>query len=127
MAKATHIKDNISLGLAHRLRDSVYCHHGGKHGSVQADMALEDARALQDSRRGLCPQGSQEESFFHTGRSPSTEWHTSSNRVTHLLLVALRMSNIQTRESTGTDPIQATIVWDSKCINQNMVISYYHD
>ena len=34
-------KGNISLGLAYRFRGSVHYHHGGKHGSIQADMMLE--------------------------------------------------------------------------------------
>ena len=34
-------KNNISLGLAYSFRGSVYYHHGGKHGSMQADMVLE--------------------------------------------------------------------------------------
>jgi hypothetical protein len=29
------------LGLAYRFRGSVHYHHGGKHGSIQADMVLE--------------------------------------------------------------------------------------
>jgi hypothetical protein len=32
MTKATLIKANISLGLAHRFRGSVHYHHGRKHG-----------------------------------------------------------------------------------------------
>ena len=39
-------KDNISLGLAYSFRCSVHYHHGGKHGSVQAGMALEEQRVL---------------------------------------------------------------------------------
>jgi len=32
------------LGLAYSFRDSVLYHHGRKHGSVQADMVLEELR-----------------------------------------------------------------------------------
>jgi len=39
MTKATLI--NIYLGLAYSFRGSVHHHHGGKHGSVQADLVLE--------------------------------------------------------------------------------------
>jgi hypothetical protein len=35
------IKDNVSLGLAYSFRGLVYCHHNGKHGSMQTDMVLE--------------------------------------------------------------------------------------
>ena len=41
MSTATLIKENISLGLAYSSRGLVHYHHGGKHGSVQADMVLE--------------------------------------------------------------------------------------
>ena len=41
MTTATLIKD-ILLGLAYRFRGSVQYHHGGTHGSVQADMVLEE-------------------------------------------------------------------------------------
>jgi hypothetical protein len=46
MTTATLIKENISLGLAYRFRGSVR-HHGGKHGSVQADVVLEELRVLR--------------------------------------------------------------------------------
>ena len=42
MAKATLIKTNVSLWLAYKFRGSVHYPHGGKHGSVQADMVLEE-------------------------------------------------------------------------------------
>jgi hypothetical protein len=35
------------MGLAYRFRGSVHYHHGGKHGSIQADVVLEkELRAL---------------------------------------------------------------------------------
>jgi hypothetical protein len=34
------------LGLAYRFKGSVYYNHGRKHGSIQADMGLEELRAL---------------------------------------------------------------------------------
>ena len=40
MTKATLIKDNIQLGLAHSFRGSVHYHHGMKQGRVQVDMVL---------------------------------------------------------------------------------------
>ena len=45
MTKAT-LKDNIELGLAYSFRGSVYYHHGGKCGSMQADIVLEELRVL---------------------------------------------------------------------------------
>ena len=46
MTKATLIKDNILLDLVYRFRVSVHYHHGRKHGSIQACMALEAPRVL---------------------------------------------------------------------------------
>jgi hypothetical protein len=42
MTKATLIKANINLGLAYSFRGSVHYHHGGKDGSVQADIEQEE-------------------------------------------------------------------------------------
>ena len=57
------------MGLVYRFRDSVhYCYHGRKHGSIQADMALEkDLRVLDLDLKA----GRQEEGFF------CTEWSLS--------------------------------------------------
>ena len=46
MTTETLIKENIELGLAYSFRGLVHCHHGGKHGSMQADLVLEDLRVL---------------------------------------------------------------------------------
>jgi hypothetical protein len=46
MTKATLLKANIALGLAYSFRGSVHYHHGGKHGSRQADTVLEESRVL---------------------------------------------------------------------------------
>jgi hypothetical protein len=46
MTKVTLIKENIYLGLAYSFRGSAHCHHGEKHGSMQADKVLEEPRAL---------------------------------------------------------------------------------
>ena len=40
------VKSSIYLGLAYSFRGSVHYHHGGRHGSVQADMVLEELRVL---------------------------------------------------------------------------------
>jgi hypothetical protein len=58
MTKATFIKDNNERGLAYTFRGSVHYHHGGKYGSVQADMVLERGLRvlhpdLKSSRRRL--------------------------------------------------------------------------
>jgi hypothetical protein len=42
LTKAALIKANIYLGLTYRFRGSVHYHHGKKHGSIQADMVLEE-------------------------------------------------------------------------------------
>jgi hypothetical protein len=43
MTTVTLIKESISLGLACiQFRGVVHCHHGRKHGSMQADMVLEN-------------------------------------------------------------------------------------
>jgi hypothetical protein len=39
-------KHNIHLWLAYNFRGLVFYHHGGKHGSMQADMVLELPRVL---------------------------------------------------------------------------------
>jgi hypothetical protein len=47
------------LGLAYRFRGSVLYHHGGKYGSVQPDVVLEELRALhlhpKETRSRLFP------------------------------------------------------------------------
>ena len=44
MTTATMINENISLGvgLSYRFRGLVHDHHGGEHGSMQADMVQEN-------------------------------------------------------------------------------------
>jgi hypothetical protein len=48
---------DISLGLAYRFRGSAHYHHGQKHGSILADMGLEELRVphlvLKAARRRL--------------------------------------------------------------------------
>jgi hypothetical protein len=46
MTQVTLIKDNIQLGLTYSFRGLVHYHHRGKHGSMQADMVLEELRVL---------------------------------------------------------------------------------
>jgi hypothetical protein len=54
------------LGLAYSFRGSVPYHQGRKHGSMQADMVLEELRGLQLDLNE--PGG---ESPFHNGQSLS--------------------------------------------------------
>ena len=44
MAKATH-KGKHLVGAGLQFSSLVHYHHGGKHGSVQADMVLEELRS----------------------------------------------------------------------------------
>jgi hypothetical protein len=60
MTTASFIKANIELGLAYRFRGLVHYHHGGKHGSMQADIVLEELRALH-----LDPQAAEGDSVPH--------------------------------------------------------------
>jgi hypothetical protein len=46
MIKVTLTKNNISLELSYRFRGLVHYYHGGKRGSIQAGMALEELRVL---------------------------------------------------------------------------------
>ena len=63
MSKAALIKENISLELAYSFRDLIHYHHSEKHGSMQADMVLEELRVLlldlqtSDKRRLVCHTG----------------------------------------------------------------------
>ena len=41
MTQTILVKASISIGLAWSSRSAVHYHHGGKHGSVQAGMVLE--------------------------------------------------------------------------------------
>jgi hypothetical protein len=64
------------LGLAYSFRGSVHYHHGRKHGNLQADMVLEELRALyidlNAARKRLSLADSEEEGLFCTGWSLST-------------------------------------------------------
>ena len=46
MTKATLVKKTIPLVLACSFRGSVHYHHDRKHGSIQADMVLEEPRVI---------------------------------------------------------------------------------
>jgi len=68
MTKATLIKDDIQLRLAHRFRGSVHYHYGRKHGIVQADvMVMEEPRVLY-----LDPKAARK-NYFHTRQSLNIE------------------------------------------------------
>jgi hypothetical protein len=74
MTKATFIKDSVSLGLTYSFRGSVHHHHGGKHGSVQADMVLEKELRVLHLERRLPGR----DYVFYTGQSLSTRNHQST-------------------------------------------------
>ena len=40
-------KEKHLIGLTYSMRGSVHYHHGGKYGSVQADMMMEELKVLQ--------------------------------------------------------------------------------
>ena len=46
MTKVTLINAKILLELAYSFRGLVHYYHGSKHGSMQADMVLEEPRVL---------------------------------------------------------------------------------
>jgi hypothetical protein len=81
-----YYKENIQLRLAYSR--SVHYHHGGKHGSIQADMVLEGLTFLYLDLKA----GRSRLDVFHTGhsltiedlKSPPPQRHTSSNRATPL-------------------------------------------
>jgi hypothetical protein len=53
--------------MAYSFRDSVHYHYGGKHGSMQADLVLEEpwnSTNPKADRKELSSAGSQEEGLF---------------------------------------------------------------
>jgi hypothetical protein len=62
MMKATLIKQH-STGAGLEFQCSVCYHHGGKHGSMQADIMLEEPRALH-----LDPKATRRDSFLQAAR-----------------------------------------------------------
>jgi len=68
------VKHFIGAGLQLQ-RFSLY-HHARKHGSMQADMMLEELKVLHPdpkaTRRRLFSSGSHEETLFQTGQGLST-------------------------------------------------------
>jgi hypothetical protein len=65
------------LEFAYRFRALVHYHQGGKHGSIQADVVLEELRVLylvsKATRRRLSSSGSWEEALFCNGLCLSIE------------------------------------------------------
>jgi hypothetical protein len=86
MTKVTLIKEKMSLGMAYRFRSSVHYDHAGNHGSIQADMVLEEQRMphhdLKAARMRLSSAGSQEGTPLSTRKLQSlpTQWHLSPTR-----------------------------------------------
>jgi hypothetical protein len=93
MTTATLIKENISLGLPYSSS------HGGRHGSVQADVALEELRVLPSypqAPEGDCHPGcslsiADFKAFPHSDTLPPTK--------PYLLVVPLPMSQAITHLS----------------------------
>jgi len=69
------------LGLAYSFKGSVHYHHGRKHGSMQADMVLEEPRVLH---LDLQASGDRVDTELEHKRpqNPPPQWHTSSSRAT---------------------------------------------
>jgi hypothetical protein len=63
--KATLTNESIELGLAYSFRGSVHYRHGEKHGSVQADLVLQERRVLHLDRKAA-----RRSVLFHTGLEP---------------------------------------------------------
>jgi hypothetical protein len=84
VTKITLIKEDIQLELAYSFRRSVYYHNSGKHGSAQADMVLEELRALH-----LDPKAVTGDSHFCTGWSLSTRRTQSHPHSDTLPLVSI--------------------------------------
>jgi hypothetical protein len=89
------------LGLAYRFRGSVHYHHGRKHGSIQADVVLEESRVLYfESKAARNRLAARKRISFTLGGGwsrPFSQGRTSSNKATptptkpHLLIVPLSM------------------------------------
>jgi hypothetical protein len=101
MTKITLIKANISLGLDYSFRGSVHYHHGMKHGSLQANIVLEEKLRvlhldLKASRKGLTSRhlggGSQTHLSAQASRlkpKPQPNEHLSSHGAAEGLLGSL--------------------------------------
>ena len=61
------------MGLAYSFRGLVHYHHGGEHGSMQADMVLDQLGVLhldpKAARRRLSSAGNQEEGLVYTDQT----------------------------------------------------------
>ena len=74
------------MELAYSFRCPVYYHHSGKHGSMQADMVLEEPRVLHldpwaAEGDGRCSTLGRAGAYIRPKHLPS-QWHTSSNKAT---------------------------------------------
>lgn len=70
MTKATLLKDNISLALPYSFRSSVH-YHGGKHGSLQADLVLEELGLIQRPKKENWVACTHSEHISSTKTSPT--------------------------------------------------------
>ena len=121
------------MGLAYRFRGLVFYHHGRKHGSIQANMVLEDPRLLhldlQAAEEDCLPAGSRGgtgiplwvalehrdilQCIYMTHFLPQ---HTYINKATPPNSATFHGPSIQTHESIGTKPIQTTTTIFTLCL-----------
>ena len=108
------------MGLAYSFRGSVHYHHGGKHGSLQADMVLEELRVLhlnpKAGDRDCLLQAARRRLEFHIEQSLIMgdthilcQGHINSNKATPPNIAIHFGPNIQTHDSMGAKPIQIQI------------------
>ena len=93
------------MGFAYSFRRTVHYHHGGKHGSRQADFVLDELRVLhldpKAARKELTSTGSQEEDFFYPGQSLSIGPQSPPPTVVHFLQQGHAYFNKTTPTPTG--------------------------
>ena len=106
MTTATLLKENISLGLAYSFKGSVHCHHGRKHGSIQAGTVLEELRLDPQAARDCVPQWAKLDHVW--SQSPPPQWHTSSNKDTPTPARLLSM-DIHADKSLAAIPIKSSV------------------
>jgi hypothetical protein len=116
MITATFIKGKHFIGAGLQFRGLVRYHHGGKHGRIQADMALEkelrdlDAQVTEDCVILVRLETSKPTStvihFLQQG-------HTNSNNATPPNSASPYGPSIYTHESMGAIPTQTSthIIW----------------
>ena len=107
------------MGLAYSFRDSVQYHHGGKLGSMQADLVLEEPRVLhvdpKAARRRLCITVARCEHIYDISK-PWFYSNTLPLTRPHLLIVPLPMGQTYSNHHT---PLWALL--ETKSLNTNTI------